>query len=282
MLFVSTMAYVAGKLLGIREGADEFNRQVGKPCRDSMPAARAFCRLRQIDTMVGYVDTAATYIGKGRSRAMAAFLECPDADVWVSVDDDVEATLPTLRFAVEACRRSKGICHVPTLKRQPSGLPEMSDTWVRSVHGLLVRPIDNVLIVGGMGGAESAELDRRGAVVPFDHAGFGLTAIHREAAQAFVDCYTRALPGSDLNWDDDDGKSKLASFFPFLENRHWFEEDFAFYKRLPTNVARECLVTGDSFHDGQHLDLSLFDTYLLEMDPQEDDGRGPPTLRPSP
>jgi hypothetical protein len=256
MLFVSTMAYVMGKLLGMREAADRFNLEVQNPTRECMPAVRAFWRLRKIDTMVAYVDTAATYIGKGRSRAMAAFLECADADVWVSVDDDVEATLPTLRFMVEACRRSRGICHVPTLKRQPSGLPAMSDTWVRSVTGLIVRPIDNVLIVGGMGGAESAELDRRGAVVAFDHAGFGLTAIHRDALQMFVP-----------NWDDDDGKSKAAVFFPIFENRHWYEEDFAFYKRLPSNVARECLVTGDSFHDGQHLDLSGFESYLLETDP---------------
>jgi hypothetical protein len=267
MLFVSTMSYVMGKLFGIREAADQFSATLEGPVRDLMPVQRTFCRLRQIDTIVAYVDTVATYIGKGRSRAMDAFLEAADADVWVSVDDDVEASMSTLWFMVEACRRSRGLCHVPTLQRQASGLAPTSHTWVRSVRDLIVRPID--------GTGDSALDPRRGAVVPFDHAGFGLVAIHREAIQQFVGQH------SDLAWDDDDGKSKNAAFFPLFENRQWFEEDFAFYRRLPTSVAREALVTGDTFHDGEHLDLADWRDYMRELEPLDDDGRGPPTLRPA-
>jgi hypothetical protein len=268
MLFASTMIYVWGKLYGIREAAAAFDATLSEPMsRDALPAIRTFQRLRSIDTVGTYVDSAATYIGKGRSRAMNAFLRS-EADVWVSVDDDCEATLPTLRHAVEACRNSKGICHVPTLKRQPAGLPPCSNTWVRSIAGLVIRPVNRIIQPGDPDGAFAL-------VVPFDHAGFGIVAIHRFACEALVNQYP------DLAWDDDDGHCKCAAFFPLFRNRQWFEEDFAFYERLPSRIARECLVTGDSFHDGQHLDLSTFREYLLELEPDEIPATlGRPTVRP--
>jgi hypothetical protein len=81
------------------------------------------------------------------------------------------------------------------------------------------------------------------------HGGMGLVAMSRYAMNETV------AANQDLVWRDDDGIERLALFHEALVDGQWFGEDLTFFRRIPPHVAIECLITGDSCHNGSKLTL---------------------------
>jgi hypothetical protein len=189
-------------------------------------------RLRHVDEVALALDAAGTAIGKHRSRFLHAFYSMPAADVWVSCDDDVEASFETLRWLVEAVRDTRGICIAPCLLRRK-------------------QPVVNIMF-------ESAgilrPLSNGGHAVRCLAGGFGLVAIHRDVATRIY------AERSDLAWVDDvDGIEKRAAFIETFDpvDRKWWGEDLSFFlSTVPQDVRVECLVSGHTVHDGKLLDLA--------------------------
>jgi hypothetical protein len=229
VIYVSTALYALGKELGTQDADLEFRQQVVTPTEDSLPAARAVSRLRHLEDLVLQTDTAATSIGRSRARAMFEFRRHPSQpDVWVSIDDDVDASLETLRWLVEAARDTKGAVIAPC--------------WLRRKD-----PIVNVVLTEA---GITRPVGRGGLVSGCQAGGFGLVALHREAVEAVHE----ARP--ELYFVDDDGERKLGCFVEVVEGGKWWTEDLAFFlKWLPKAVRRDILLTGQTTHDGKLLEL---------------------------
>ncbi|HUL81656.1 MAG TPA: hypothetical protein VL131_05915 [Gammaproteobacteria bacterium] len=232
MIFGSVNIYSLSVQLGGDDAPHEFRRQVNEPDPDCLPAARTMHRLRQVDELALALDAAGTSIGKNRSRFLHAFYSMPDADVWVSCDDDVEASFETLRWLVEAVRDTRGVCIAPCLLRRK-------------------QPVVNIMF-------ESAgilrPLSNGGHAVRCLAGGFGLVAVHRDVATRIY------AEREDLAWlDDVDGLEKRAAFIETYDaiDRKWWGEDLSFcLATVPKDVRIECLVSGHTVHDGKLLDLS--------------------------
>jgi hypothetical protein len=241
MLFVSSQFYALGKQLGIAHAMRTVREQIAHPDCESLPAVRTIWRLQQIESIQLRIDTGATCIAKTRSRAFHDALAAHDTcDVWVAVDDDVEATLPTLQALVEAVRSSDGICLAPYILRRGS----CADPLRLSIDLQSYDLHDRRTLAGG------------GQVVRGIGGGFGLVAMTRNAMVEIAAANPAEL------WDDDDGIPKLALFREQLENRSWWGEDLAFFRRVPSNVRIEVLLTGHTMHEGMGLDLAIIDRIL--------------------
>lgn len=244
MLFVSSQFYALGKQLGIARAMRTINQQVENPSRDSLPAVRTIARLNAIEPVQLRADTAATCIAKTRSRAFHDALMASDADVWIAIDDDVEASTETLRHMLEAVRTSDGICIVPMLLR-----PASSDHPMRLNVDLQRYQLDVPRV-----------LPSGGRVVRGLYGGFGLVAMSKHAMIEIG-----AANSSEI-WDDDDGVAKLALFREDLHQRKWYGEDISFFMRVPTNVRIEILITGHTCHSNEPLDLADVVAYLRRED----------------
>jgi hypothetical protein len=253
VIFVTTSIYALAKELGPDEAVREFHTQLKlassppflpimrdllRPAavQQFMPAVRTIARLQTIDGIGVRVDGGATCIGKGRSRAFHAFLEA-DADTWVSVDDDNEATLETLEWLIEAVRgTAPRICIAPYwLRRTTTQQP------------ILAVELPRVAVF--------RELSGGGRVRNASSGGFGLVAVNRAAADAIVTHCTLSRP--DLRWQDDDDKSKWAVFHDALAGGKWWGEDLSFFRRLPKEITVEALCTGHTSHAGDVADLRV-------------------------
>lgn len=240
MLFASSQFYALGRQLGIARAMRTVHLQIECPDRESLPAVRTIWRLNQIEPVQLRIDTGATCIAKTRSRAFHDALAAHQCDVWVAVDDDVEATLPTLQALIEAVRTSDGICIVPYLLRRGS-----SDDPLRlSVDMQSYQLNDARTLPGG------------GQVVRGIGGGFGLVAMSKHAMVEIAAANVAEL------WDDDDGVQKLAIFREQLESRLWWGEDLSFFRRVPSNVPIEVLITGHTNHGSECLDLSNIGAYV--------------------
>lgn len=232
MIFGSVIVYALGRELGPHDADLEFRRQVAEPDGESLAGARTMHRLNTLDAVGLAVDAGGTAIGQTRSRILHAFYSIRDADVWVSCDDDVDASVDTLRWLVAAVRETKGVCVAPCLVRRRDR--QVVNVMFDSLG--VIRPLPD-----------------GGQAVRCVAAGFGLVAMHREVAERIY------LEKTDLAFIDEDGQEKRAAFHDWLdpEKRRWWGEDLSFFLRgLPEGTRVECLVTGHTVHAGQFLDLS--------------------------
>lgn len=250
LLFVSTATYAMGKAIGFEEASAEFQRQLEEPTADSLQCVRVIARLRMLEQVAVWHDASATSIGKSRSRAFHEFLRS-NADVWVTVDDDVEADTQTLRWLLAAVRSTTPrVCLAPCLTRGSN--------------------VVNVALPRFRLDADTRELPGGGRVMRVLAGGFGLVAISRLAAE------TMATFFKNLAFLDDDQQLKLAVFQEMLarepEGHHtWCGEDVSFCRRAQlAGVQTECLLTGYTVHDGQALKLADVE-HLGEITPG---GRG--------
>lgn len=239
MIFVSVMTYALGKELGLTEAVAEFHAQVKEPSSDSLPAARVVARMARLEEIGLYIDPAATCIGKGRSRAFHAARESP-ADIWISVDDDMDADTRTLELLVESVR---AYAEVPRVVFAPYWLREQEKVSAALEQYPIARPVN--------GGGETLS-----AVA----GGFGLVAVNRAAMQRLHVEHTPALC-----YQDDDGVERLALFHDIFHGKlsavgadrgRWYGEDTSFYKRCRgVGVRVEALATGHTMHCGRTLRL---------------------------
>lgn len=231
---VTVSAYALGKKLGIREAMRELAVQVEHPTPHSLPAVRVVARLRNICDVVVRFDTGGTVLGKVRSRHAHSAWES-GADVWVSCDDDVEATTATLQSLLQAVDDgTPRIALAPYIMRAASTLVS-----VASVE--LPRIVTSERVLPGPAGAR---------LRPVPRGGFGLVAMNRAALEAVRESC------SHLAYVDDDGVERLGLFHDQIREKRWLGEDLAFFEHVPARVHVEALLTGHTVHDGEALDLA--------------------------
>lgn len=228
MIYVSCSSYVLGRMFGHKVAEQFLTRAVQDPSvmrEIQIPAAHAIRHIASLDEVTLRVDGGATCIGKSRSRHLAAALESR-ADVWVTIDDDVQTDLQTATWLVETVQdpTMPTVCIAPCLMRE-----------------------QNVMNVEWSGVYMTRKLSNGGMVRRARRAGFGLVAMNRAAMVE--------VAGAVPSFHDDDGKQKPAAFLEFLDGDRWLGEDLAFFRRLPMTVCVEGLITGETTHAGVRLNL---------------------------
>ena len=240
----SVITYELGKRLGHEQAAAEFYRQAASLLDNEtdLPSARCVRRLRKLADVALIHDAGGTSIGIGRSRQFSMALET-GADVWLAIDDDLDASDDTLRHLLGALDpEAEQIVIVPYWLRQAS--PAVAVTLDPSSE------LERVTHTG-------AHLRR--ALT----GGFGLVACTRPAMRAMV----KAWPG--LEYLDSDGQTRIGMFIEFVRGGWWYREDIAFFSRVPRSVRIEALLTGETNHAGQRLELSTTERHNMMMIPRD-------------
>ena len=185
---------------------------------EGFPAAETAHELRRaVDAgcPIHLFEDGGTLITKGRSTAAAEFLRS-EADVWVSFDDDVFASAPTLRALLAATRETRGLVACPALFRAADTvnyrIGEFRQENVRTLQSQT-------------GGGEQVKL------YPVACIAFSCVCMHREIVQK--------VAGS-CEWVADHGRR-----IPFLfsERPHrgtWLGEDFGFCLDVTTQTEARC------------------------------------------
>lgn len=249
-VFVSLSVYSLAKELGPDDAVAEVHRQLAAAAAggphvpdDYLPAVRVIARLRTLAGVALRIDAGATVIAKARSRAFhSALFENPEADVWISVDDDIDATKQTLEWMLEAVREQQT---GGTLERAPAPRICLAPYLLRNAKTqveTLSADLPQVFI--------HRHLSAGGRVRTATSGGFGLVAVNRAAITAIAEAAPR-----ELLWLDDDGARKLAVFRDELSDGKWYGEDLSFFRRLPRSVDVEALCTGITSHAGEVLRL---------------------------
>lgn len=239
MIFASLSAYVTGRLAGqqtasvmvtelIRRGA---TAEIPELLRPALAGALTLQRLARLYETTLRVDGGGTRIAVTRSRQLYE-AEKSGADVWVTVDDDVEASEQTLRWLVEAVTSDSEprVCVAPCLLRESS---VANVEW----HPLYL----------------TRQLPRDGKTRRIVRGGFGLVAVNRKAMQLICE--------RTCSFRDSDGQLKPAAFLETydVDTQRWHGEDSSFFRRLPQVVICEALVTGETAHGGAALDFGSLD-----------------------
>jgi hypothetical protein len=246
-LLISTMLYALSRELGAEAATKELHRQVEELSgpfsgernpEDFLPVAYLIARAMRVFDVGLYVDAGATVIGKARSRAMAHAMKHSEFEVWLSADDDVECTLPTIVALYDACT---------------GGAPAVAigPCFVRG------RPLVNVALPQVV--VERTLVGSQAKLRTALFGGFGLVAMSQQAL-------TRIAAESPW-FVDDDGERKPAAFADVLAGGQeagavsWFGEDLSFFLRVPKSVRVEALTTGHIRHAGETLTLARLEEY---------------------
>lgn len=240
----SVITYELGKRLGHKEAAAEFHRQASSLIDNEtdLPSARCVRRLRRLADVALIHDAGGTSIGIGRSRQFTMALET-GADVWLAIDDDLDASDDTLRHLLGALDpEAPQIVIVPY--------------WLRQASPAVAVTLDHTLELERV---TSTGAHLRRALT----GGFGLVACTRPAMLEMV----KAWPG--LEYLDSDGATRIGMFIEFIRGGWWYREDIAFFSRVPRHVRVEALLTGETTHAGQRLDLATTDRHGMMMIPRD-------------
>lgn len=235
-VFLTCSTYALGKELGIREAAEQFLAQCEGDAEPLLPAARFARRLGNVaDVELCHLSSTTLPIMRSRA-AWAAYKSA--ADVWVTVDDDVEADTGTIRRMLTAslANNAAGFHAVLALPCRVRGIEsEQLQVNVRFATEL----------ISTFDGQEY----RRAT-----HAGTGCMFVSRLALDRLVDAYSESLAFR----DEADGETKPALFEMLRElGGPWYSEDYSFSIRCArANVPIYAPVSGVSSHDGLALDLS--------------------------
>jgi hypothetical protein len=245
MICLSVITYELARRVGKAEAARLFHEQSGgqeespialtagrheEPCCAAVRVARKLRRQAEVALLH---DAGGTSIGQARSRAFSVALQ-GGADIWVSCDDDVDATSETLTHLLGSIDPdTPQIVIVPCLVRGGDAVnitldPESSLERVSKTGAVLRRAL---------------------------FGGFGLVAVSRAALQEIGRCW------ADLVFIDDDGADRIGVFCDFIYNGWYARDDYAFFSRVPKDVRVEVLLTGVSSHAGEKLQLSEVTQY---------------------
>lgn len=237
-IFASMSCYTLGRALGIEGAAKELGKQFRSPPsagENFLPGVRCIRRLQLMGDVELRLDTGSTVIAKARSRHFHAALES-SADVWFSVDDDVEGSTETLAWMLEAVDGlTPAICLAPYLLRRNESAPPMVDVDLPKVQ------IEKLLSAGGRACSATT-------------GGFGLVCMNRAALVAV------ASDNADMRYQDDDGVERLGVFHDLFQPppgllgigkpARWLGEDRSFFARVPKRVDLWCLRRGFTAHNG--------------------------------
>lgn len=101
-VFASVFCYPISKFVA---DPDAFIQQeIAAGEQAEWPCFRTLARLRKLTGPLQLLADRATLIAKGRSRAAHTFLRRSDADVWITCDDDIEASEDDLKLLLSALR----------------------------------------------------------------------------------------------------------------------------------------------------------------------------------
>lgn len=245
MIQLSVITYELSKRIGKAEATRVFHEQAGQLLtlgddpKVVLPSVNVARRLRRIlgeGEVALLLDAGGTSIGHARSRAFSIAHQAK-VDLWVSCDDDTEASEETLRHLVRSIDPdTPQIVIVPCWLRQ--GTP---------VVNITLDPVNKLERVSASG----ATLRR--AI----YGGFGIVAMSRAAIEEIAREWTG------LDFIDDDGAVRLGVFCEYIYGGWWAREDYAFFSRVPKTVRVEALMTGESNHAGQILKLAGCDTHEM-------------------
>jgi hypothetical protein len=240
----SVITYELGKRLGPVEAAAEFHRQATNliDSETDLPSARCVRRLRKLTDVALIHDAGGTSIGIARSRQFTMAMQT-GADVWLSIDDDLDASSETLTHLLGALDpEAEQIVIVPYWLRQQT--PMVAVTLDPT------EPLERVT---------KTEAHLRRALV----GGFGLVAVTRPAMLAMA----KNWPG--LEYVDNDGETRIGMFIEFVRGGWWYREDFAFFSRVPRSTRVEALLTGYTDHAGKPLRLDTVEQQPMMQVPRD-------------
>ena len=161
-LFVSLFAYAAHKhceCLG-RSWAEWLTFWRENPATCPWRGFRTLGHARALggETVLDYVN-GSTLITKARSRASGIFLATTSADVWLTIDDDIEASADVVHRLILAARETRGVVSAPCVLRSGSAM------------NYVLRD-------------EETSPSAAGTLAHASRTGLGLAAMHRAAVEA--------------------------------------------------------------------------------------------------
>jgi hypothetical protein len=211
--FVSIFCYSFSKLVADPEAFIKEEVERGESAE--WPAFRTLYRLRKLVGPMVFRTDRATLIAKARSRMTHSFLRDSDADVWVTIDDDIEANANDLKLMIGALRDpSSEVVIAPCAMRLDLRL----NIWT-----------DDRKIRETSDGVRLLEITGGGAAL----VGYKRKPLERMAA-AYPELWYCNAP-------DDIG---IGLFLETIRDHRWSGEDFEFCRR-----ARGCGVRLESLVD---------------------------------
>lgn len=232
--FLTMSAYALGKTMGMEAANAELVRQVEEPDSfNALPGVRTLRRLMHVSEAQVFTDTGSSHVAKTRSRFFDAAWRS-SAEAWISVDDDVEISMETALYLLQAVDDFEPrIVVVPIVLRRPESAEGPAVLGVRYPRVIIERHVG------------------QGHLVCCEALAFGCVAMNRLAMAEIVAAAKRL----GLEFVDVDGATKWAVFAEELLSGNWYGEDVAFFRRVPRTVSVEALLTGTSCHAGQILQL---------------------------
>jgi hypothetical protein len=266
MILCSVITYELSKRLGKKAAQEEFHKQalstLDVPGEKVLPAALVVRRLRRMSEVALLHDAGGTSIGHARSRAFSVAARGArngKVDLWISCDDDTQASADTLAHLVRSMDPDEPqIVIVPCWLRQ--------DTPVVNITLDPDSPLDRISRTG-------ARFKRA------CYGGFGIVAVTRAALIELENAWR------DLTFVDDEGVERIGIFCEFLKEGWWFRDDYAFFSRVPKHIRIEALMTGLTNHDGKVLRLEAADSHPMIPMPEpfsRRDTEPPPPIEPEP
>lgn len=240
MILASVITYALAKRIGAAEAEVEFSRQCNalSDGPEDLGAARTIRKLRRFGDVAKLHDAGGTSIGHARSRAFSVALRAAQADklsLWISIDDDVEASDETLSHLVGSMDPdTPQIVIVPCRLRQE-----------RPVLNITLDPESSLERVSKTGARLRRAL----------FGGFGVVAMTKAAVLEVARCWQH------LTYVDDDNQVRFGVFCEYISRGCWYRDDYAFFSRVPPHIRTEVLCTGVTDHGGYKLRLEKLDDY---------------------
>lgn len=221
-VYATISSYILGRVFGPQVASATLQEMVADPNPSQMPlpgciTIKRLAEMSPPGSVTLHCDGGGTHIAKTRSRHFTAALEA-NADVWFTVDDDVEAD--------RACL---------------SGLLSLLDSKVPRV----------VIAPCYMRGTDVINIQEPAVCVesryPVRHrviraGGFGLVGVNRAALQTIGWRWERV--------DDVDGKTLIPVFAEKLTGKAWLGEDVTFCERArDAEVELLAVLAGTTKHD---------------------------------
>ncbi|MFI4978300.1 MAG: hypothetical protein ACHQC8_06490 [Solirubrobacterales bacterium] len=198
--------------------------EVAKGESSDVPAFRTLARLVRLSHPHGvelHVDCS-TLIAKARCIMSGAFLRSA-SDMWVTIDDDVDADEPSLRALLSSFER-------PEMKTDVEHAAAM-------VFAAMKTRTNDKYNVGMLDANDRADDDgmlnmKAGELFLIGHGGPALAAIPRAPLEAMAARFDA------VEWDDDQGYPTPGLFAEGIVNRKWVGEDVMFCKRARASGVR--------------------------------------------
>lgn len=233
-VYATISSYILGRVFGPQIAASTLQEMVTSPNPSQMPLPGCITVKRlamiapDVDSVTLHADGGGTHIAKTRSRHFTAALEA-DADVWLTVDDDVEADKQCLSSMLLLLDSKEPRVVIAPCYMRGTEVVNIQEPPIRQERSFPVR--HRVIHAGG----------------------FGLVGVNRAALQTIGWRWERV--------DDVGGKTLIPVFAEKMTSKAWLGEDVSFCERA-RDAAVELLavLVGTTKHDdGPTLNLGGLD-----------------------